>query len=166
MQEIINGIWVGSDKDVSEAKRRGYSRLTCAKDGPDGHREMLRYTSLGAPKDANYLFVQKGEHAALNCIDVDDPNMIPVKMLDQGLKFIHEQRLAGHKILIHCNAGRSRGPSTALAYLRTIGEMPHSLKHSVHIYKTLYPPFDPGKGMKAKLVENWDRWKDIYAGSS
>ena len=160
MENIIKGIYVGGDSDVPEAKRRGYARLTCAKDGPDGHREMLAYTSLGAPKGLNYLFVQKGEHAAMNCIDVDNSNMIPTEMLDDGLRFAKRVRDASHTILFHCNAGRSRGPSTALAFLRTIGEMPWSLKHSLHVFKTLYPPFSPGKGMKEKLVENWDRWKD------
>ena len=160
MENIIDGVYVGGDKDVSEAKRRGYARLTCAKDGPDGHREMLGYQSLGAPRDTHYLFVQKGTHAAMNCIDVDSPSMIPTEMLDDGLRFAKRMRDAGNTILFHCNAGRSRGPSTALAFLRTIGEMPWSLKHSMHVFKTLYPPYDPGKGMKAKLVENWDRWKD------
>ena len=162
MEEIIDGIWVGSDKDVPEAKRRGYARLCCAKDGPDGHREMLGYTTLGAPKDKNYFFVQRGKHAAMNCIDVDNPDFISNDMLDEGLAFVHRMRQAGNKILIHCNAGHSRGPSTTLAYLRTIGEMPHSLRTSVHIFKTLYRPFDPGAGMKAKLVENWERWKGLW----
>ena len=162
MEQIIDRIWVGSDKDDAEAKRRGYSRLVCAKDANGGHREMLGYTTRGAPHNAEYLFAQRGNWGAMNCIDVDGPEMIPTEMLDKGLAFAAKEYKAGHKILFHCNAGHSRGPSTALAFLRTIGEMPWSLRHSFHVFKTLYRPYDPGIGMKKKLAENWDRWKDIY----
>ncbi|SRR6266851_8191883 len=163
MQEVIDHIWIGSDKDDAEAKRRGYARLVCAKDANGGHREMLGYTTMGAPQGPNYLFVQRGNHAAMNLIDVDDPEMIPTEMLDQGLEFAFKQYKSGHKILFHCNAGHSRSPSCALAFLRTIGEMPHSLKTSMHVFKTLYRPYDPGVGMRKKLAENWNRWENIYA---
>jgi hypothetical protein len=41
MEEVIPRLFVGGDKDVAEAKKRGYARLTAAKDGPDGHRAIL-----------------------------------------------------------------------------------------------------------------------------
>src|ERR1017187_6545377 len=90
VEEIIDNLWLGSDDDVPEAKKRGYARLTAAKDGPDGHRSILGYTTLGAPKGKNYLFARKGDHAAMNLIDVEDPEFISDAMLDEGLAFIHE----------------------------------------------------------------------------
>jgi hypothetical protein len=156
VEEIIKGLWVGGDKDVPKAKERGFSRLTCAKDGPDGHRAMLKYTTMGAPKGPEYLFAQRGHWAAMNCLDIDDPLMIPDEMILDGLRFIHQQRTQNHEVLVHCNAGHSRGPSTALLYLRSIGEMPGGAGASMRKYKTLYPPFDPGVGMKAKIRELWD----------
>lgn len=164
MEEVIKGLWVGSDEDVPEAKKRGYSRLACAKDGPDGHRAMLGYTTMGAPKGPEYLFAERGHWAAMNIIDVDDPSMIPDKMIDAGLKFIHEQMSAGRKILVHCNAGHSRGPSTAMLYLRTIGELPQGFKQAKHVFKTLYRRYDPGHGMEAKSRSRWQELKDKYNG--
>jgi hypothetical protein len=163
MEQVIKGLYVGSDADVPEAKKRGYARLTCAKDGPDGHREMLGYTTLGAPKDKNYLFVRKGEHAAMNLIDVDDPEFIADDMLDKGLDFINEMMKAGKKILVHCNAGMSRGPTTAMMYLRTIGELDQPFNRAKHIFKTIYPKYSPGHGMEYKARERWDSLKGTNA---
>lgn len=155
MEQIIDRFYVGSDEDVAKAKERGFSRLACCKDGPDGHRAMLGYESLGAPKGKNYLFARKGNWMALNLIDVDDPRYIPDAALDAGLSFIDEQMTAGNKILIHCNAGMSRGPSVALMYLRKIGEMPYTFGRAMHIFKTLYPKYSPGFGMEHHVKARW-----------
>ena len=155
MEQIIKGLYLGSDKDVAEAESRGYAILACCKDGINSHRALLGYTSLGAPKGAEYLAVRKGDMMALNLIDVDDPTMIPDKALDAGLAFIKEMMDAGKKILVHCNAGHSRGPSMVMLYLRSIGELPQGFKQARHIFKTLYPPFDPGHGMLYHLMDRW-----------
>lgn len=156
MQEIIDRLWVGSDADVPEAKRRGYARLTAAKDGPDGHREMLGYTTMGAPKDENYLFVRKGDHAAMNLIDIDDPEFISEKMILQGIEFAQEMWSKGKKILIHCNAGHSRGPTTAFLFMRSIGELPQPFNRAKKIFKALYEPWDPGHGMEFVARKMWN----------
>ena len=163
MEQVISNLYVGGDKDVPEAKKRGYARLTAAKDGPDGHREMLGYTTMGAPKNDQYLFVRKGDHAAMNLIDVDDPEMIPWDMLEEGIKFVAEMLQAGKKILVHCNAGHSRGPTTAFMAMRAIGELPQPFNRARHIFKTLYEPFSPGHGMETKAREHWNELKDKYA---
>jgi len=158
VQEIIKNLYVGGDQDVPRAKERGYSRLAACKDGPDGHRVMLGYKSLGAPQGNEYLFAQRGNWAALNLIDNDDPDMIPDAVLDAGLKFIHQQMLVGKKVLIHCNHGHSRGPTMALMYLRAIGELPQGFNRAVHIFRSLYPDYDVNSGMKSKA---WERWKSL-----
>jgi hypothetical protein len=156
MQEVIPRLFVGSDKDVAEAKKRGYARLTAAKDGPDGHRAILGYTTRGAPKGPNYLFAQDGDHAAMNLLDVDDHEMIPEKMILEGLAFAQQMWREGKKILIHCNAGHSRGPTTALLFMRSIGELPQPFHRAVKIFKTLYPPYNPGHGMTYVAMKMWD----------
>lgn len=155
MEEIIKRLYVGNDHDVKAAKERGYARLACCKDGPDGHRAMLGYTTLGAPKGKNYLFARKGDHMALNLIDAEDPAMIPEAVLDEGVKFITEQMDKGNKILVHCNAGHSRGPSLAMMYLRSCGELPQGWQQSLHIFKTLYPEYKPGEGMLYRTRTRW-----------
>ena len=82
----------------------------------------------------------------MNCIDVPDPKLIPTTMLLQGIKFIKEERDAGRKVLVHCNQGHSRGPTTTLMFLRAIGEMPQSFARAQQIFKTLYAPSIPVTG--------------------
>ena len=144
MEEIIRGLYVGSDKDVAKAEERGYARLACCKDGPDSHRSMLGYTTLGAPKGKNYLSVRKGDVMALNLIDVDDPTMIPDEVIDLGINFIEDMQSAGRKMLVHCNAGHSRSTTITFMYLRAVGEMPDSFLAAEKKFRYIYPPYDPG----------------------
>ena len=156
MEQVIPHLYVGGDKDVPEAKKRGYARLTAAKDGIDGHREILGYTTRGAPKGPNYLFARKGDHAAMNLIDTDDPEFISEKMLLEGIAFAQEMFSKGKTILIHCNAGHSRGPTTAMMFMRSIGELPQPFNRAKKIFKTLYPPYDPGHGMEYMARKMWN----------
>ena len=155
MVEIIKNLWVGNDQDTPEAQKRGYAICSCPKEGPSGHRSMLGYTTLGAPKGKDYYFVERGNHIALNLIDVDDPNFIPEQAINAALKFIKKHFDNGEKILIHCNRGHSRGPTVALMFMRSIGEMPHNFVQSLRVFKTLYPEFDPGQGMKQYARSHW-----------
>ena len=164
MEEIIRGIYVGSDKDVAKAEERGYARLACCKDGPDSHRSMLGYTTLGAPKGKNYLSVRKGDVMALNLIDVDDPTMIPDEVIDLGINFIEDMQSAGRKMLVHCNAGHSRSTTITFMYLRAIGEMPDSFLAAEKKFRYIYPPYDPGVGMRAHARERWKSLPDFFKG--
>ena len=165
MEEIIRGLYLGSDKDVEKAKARGYARLCVCKDGPDSHRGMLGYTTMSAPKGKDYLAVREDDIMALNVIDVDDPLMIPDEALDEGLKFIHEMQEKGRILLVHCNAGHSRSPSLTLMYLRAVGEMPDSFVRAEKIFRTIYPDYDPGIGMNARVRERWKSLPDFFKGN-
>lgn len=157
MEQIIKRIYAGSDDDVPEAKRRGYSRLGACKDGPDGHRAMLGYTTLGAPTGPEYLFATKGHWAAMNVIDNDDPSMIANEMIFDALRWAKKEYDAGRTILFHCNHGHERGPTMALMFLRMIGEMPYTFTGAKRVYHALYEPFDVrGTGMLNKARELWN----------
>lgn len=162
MENIIDKIYVGSDADVAESKRRGYSRLTCAKDGPDGHRAMLGYTTLGAPKGDDYLFASRGHWGAMNCIDHQDSDFIPTEMILEALRWAKKEYDAGHTILFHCNHGHSRGPTTALMFMRAIGEMPYGFNKAVKVFRTLYSEYDPQPGMKNKAHELWKELEGLF----
>lgn len=156
MVEVYPNLYVGSDADVEKAEKRNYWILACCKDGPYGHREMLGYTTLGAPKDKNYLSYQKGKTLALNLLDLDDPNFIPDEVIQKGIEFIDNHLSKDQKVLVHCNAGRSRGPSMAMMYLRHIKDLPDSFKTSMKIFKTIYHKYDPGQGMLEYAKRHWD----------
>lgn len=156
MENIIRGIYVGSDKDVAEAERRGYAILACCKDGINSHRSVLGYTTMAAPKGKDYLFVRKGDLMALNLIDVENPHLIPTEVIEAGIKFVREMAEKKKTVLIHCNAGRSRSSTICLLYLRSIGEFPQPINRAMKMFKTIYEPFSPSHGMEVKLRELWD----------
>ena len=155
MEQIIRGLYLGSDKDVPTAKYRGYARLCMCKDGDDGHRAMLGYTTLGAPEGPEYLEARKGDVMAVNILDLDDPTMIPDETIDLGMRFIKEMQDKRRILLVHCNAGHSRSATTVFMYLRATGEMPDSFITAERKFRTLYPEYEPGIGMRAHARERW-----------
>lgn len=132
------------------------------KEGPSGHRSILGYDTPGAPKNDNYYFIKKGRHFAANLIDVDDPNFIPEEVINSALDFIKQSYDKKEKVLINCQQGHSRGPTTTLMFLRSIGEMPYSFKTSEKIFKSLYPKYDPGNGMKTYAKTHWEELENIW----
>lgn len=162
MRNIIKGLYLGSDRDVETAIKRGYSRLSCCKDGIDSHRSMLGYTTLGAPKNDTYYFAQEGDWMALNLIDSPDPDMIPDQVIDAGLRFIKREMDKGHTVFVHCNAGHSRSTTMVLMYLRAIGELPQGFNRAQHIFRALYPEYDPGIGMRSHARVRWNSLPDFF----
>lgn len=156
MEQIIGNLYVGGDDDYEKMKdKAGWSFLRCCKYGPGGHQETLGYKTLAAPKGPDYLAVKRGHRMALNFIDANDPNFIPTEMLNKGIAFVKERIDAGDKVLVACNKGHSRGPTTAMLYLRSVGELPRNFHFSEGVMRTLYPPYDPGQGVRQKARQLW-----------
>jgi hypothetical protein len=156
MEEIIPRLYVGNDQDYENNKdREGFCFVRCCKYGPGGHQQTLGYHTLAAPEGKNKYTVRRGNLLALNILDLDDPNFIPKDMIDSALSFIGEKLGEGKKVLVACNHGHSRGPSIALMYLRSIGEMPHSFVWAEKIYRVLYPEYNPNQGIRQWLRMNW-----------
>lgn len=166
MEEIIKGLYLGSDDDVAKAKERGYARLCCCKDGIDSHRSMLGYTGLGAPKGKDYLFARKDDVLALNLIDSPDPEFIPDEVIDEGLKFIKEMQDKRRILLVHCNAGMSRSASIVLAYLHSVGEMPQGFVGAERMFRTIYRKYSPGVGMRSHIRTRWSELPKFFNKST
>jgi hypothetical protein len=149
-------LFVGNDADDTTAEEKGYAILRACKDGPYGHRSMLGYKSLGAPKGDDYYFVQKGDKMALNLIDADDPGFIPKPAIEAGLGFIDEQLRSGKKVLVHCNHGKSRGPTMALMYMRQVGQVSNRFGNAMKEFHSLYHEYDPNRGMLTYMKNHWD----------
>lgn len=161
MQEIYTHLYVGDDSDYEKIKDNSdWRSARMCKFGPGGHKESLGYTSMAAPKGKNYLSVIKDNRLAVNIIDMEDPNMIPFDCIKVALDYIKEQLVKGKKVLVACNSGHSRGPSTGLAFLRSIGDMPHHFVKAENIYKVIYTKYDPGMGIRQVLKDHWDELKD------
>lgn len=158
MEDVYPGLYVGSDEDYLRlADKPGWSYLRCCKDGPGGHRQLLGYETMAAPKDKNYYHVRRKHLLALNMIDGDDPNYVSTGMIDTALEFISERLAAGDRVLVSCNQGHSRGPSVAMMYLRSIGELPHPFLLAERVFRTLYPYYQPALGARQYAKSNWSR---------
>lgn len=156
MEQIIDRLYVGNDSDYEKLKgRSGWSVLRCCKEGPGGHRETVDYGTRSAPQGKEYLAALRGPLMALNFIDSHDPNFIPLEMVSKGIEFIGKRLAEGDKVLVACNLGHSRGPTTAMLYLRSVGELTGSFGASERIFKTLYPHFDPGIGVRQFARSHW-----------
>lgn len=162
--EVIDRVYCGGDAEYERVKgNAGWSFLRCCKEGSGGHRQMLGYTTLGAPKGLHYLWARKGDLMALNILDIDDSDLkVPDEAIDKGLAFADERYRAGDKILFACNKGQTRGPLMCMAFLRTIGELPQEFSRAEKIFKTLYPAYDPGRGVRSAIRKRWDDLKDKY----
>lgn len=161
MEDIISHLFVGDDEDYIKIKDKpNWSCLRCAKYGPGGHQQTLGYDTLAAPKGANYLSVDAPHRRALNFIDAQDPNFIPVPMIVKGLEFIDKQLASGDNVLVACNAGHSRGPTTAMLYLRSIGELAGNFHQSERIFRALYKKYDPSIGVRQFAMSHWDYFED------
>jgi hypothetical protein len=155
--EIYNKVFIGNDETYEKYKdRAGWSFLRCCKYGPGGHQDILKYTTLGAPEGKNKYWAMRGNNLmALNLLDLDDPYFVPWDAIKKGLNFVEERRQLGDNVLIACNAGHSRGPTTGLMYLRGIGDMPWHFAKAEHIYRTIYPEYDPGTGIRQFAKMHW-----------
>ena|ERR1700734_3175498 len=156
MVEIIPRLYVGNDQDYERLiGRDGWCFLRACKYGAGGHQQTLDYHTLAAPEGKNKYTVTRGNKLALNILDLDDPNFIPQSMIDEALSFIGDGLAEGKKVLVACNHGHSRGPTIALLYLRSIGEMPYSFVWAEKIYRTLYPEYDPAQGIRQFARMRW-----------
>ena len=172
MKGILDGpdgkpiLFVGDDNDDQEAAKKNFAIVTAAKDGPYGHRAALRYTTMGAPKGDNYYHATRGKRMVLNLLDVDNPDFIPEQVIFPALKWINKHLKAGDKVLVHCNAGHSRGPTLGMMLLRTIGELPQNFPTAEKVFRALYPAYDPGVGMRTFARTHWQELKDNFYGNA
>ena len=148
MNQVYKDVFVGDDSDFAKVKdKEGWSILRACKEGDGGHRSVLGYTSQGAPKNSDYLFVKKKDILSLNLIDTHDPDFVPTELIEEALKFIKDERAKDKKVLIACNAGVSRSPSIALLYLYEEGKLPKAYNQAIRMFRKLYPKYDPSAGI-------------------
>jgi hypothetical protein len=156
VEEIYKDVFVGDNEDYEKIKNKeNWRAARMCKYGPGGHQQTLGYDTLAAPKGKNYLSVEKKNHLAVNILDLDDPNMIPFECITTALEYVKRMLDKGYKVLIACNSGRSRGPSTGLMFLRAMGDLPYHFQKAEHIYKTIYPKYSPGMGIRQVAKSHW-----------
>lgn len=148
--EVSPGLWVGSDAAYCPGLETLCSVLSAAKE--PWHRQMVGYLTASAPEDnPERLVARRGNHMALNLIDVrklgpGNCHYVPESVIEPALAFLAERLEAGAPVFVHCNQGRSRGPSIALLYLLRHGLLPAA--EALPKFGRLYPNYLPSAGMQ------------------
>lgn len=150
MKELIRGLFVGGDEDYEKVKdKEDFFIVRAAKEGPGGHRDTLGYEERGAPKDENYLWVEKPRKLILNLVDAPKEALIPSSIVDKALEYTHKHLADNKKVLICCNRAESRAPSLCLLLMHRLGKLPTS--RAMNLFRKLYPNFAPSEGMKSVI---------------
>jgi hypothetical protein len=169
MKEIAPRLYVGDQNDALRECLElahpsgqynvidGWSVVSACKE--PFHRDALGYTGRGAPRDhPEYLMARRCDDRwlILNMVDTPDPAYVPEAIVEAAVLFIELARERGDKVLVHCNQGRSRSPSLAMAYLkRHAGFHQHSFEEAEAAMRELYPAYEPAAGIRGYLQERW-----------
>jgi len=161
MIEIHPNLYVGNQDDFEyQVKGQdGWAVVHACKE--PYHRQLLGYTTKGAPKDhPEYFFAERGNRLYLNLVDVPDPTYIREQIISKALAFIHEKLAEGLKVLVHCNQGESRGPGIGFLYLlrHTDTLSKTSLDEALTDFRKIYPPFHPGGGIAGFIADHWNEY--------
>jgi len=158
--EICSNLFVGDETDERYVRgQNGWAVVHACKE--PYHRDLLGYTTKGAPKDGpDYFFAERGDRLYLNLVDAPNPAYIPKEVIDKALGFIHEKLTKGLKVLVHCNQGESRGPGVAFLYLlRHTDTLPKtSLDDALAKFRQIYPPISPSRGISGFIAAHWEEY--------
>lgn len=149
MIQIYKSLYVGSEHDYWTIP--GDWKIVQACKEPY-HRKAIGYSGTLSKTHPEYLFALRDNRLILNLVDSQDPAYILPEIINKAIEFIHEN-LDRHNVLVHCNQGRSRGPSIGLLYLLSHTDLFKELNYNeiMFEYKKLYPYFSPALGMSGYI---------------
>jgi predicted protein tyrosine phosphatase len=159
MIEIHPNLYVGHQGDYEHLVKGqdGWAVVHACKE--PYHRNLLGYTSRGAPKGhPEYFFAERGNRLYLNLVDANDPAYIPKEIIDKAIAFVHEKLADGLKVLVHCNQGESRSPGIGFLYLlKHTDALPKtSLDDALATFRQVYPAFSPSRGISGFIAAHWE----------
>lgn len=171
MKEIIPGLFVGNEMDYGNLEKEhipgrevdqpccNWAVVHACKE--PFHRQLLGYTTKGAPKDhPEYLYAERENRLYMNIVDAPKSIFFDKSMIDKALDFIHEKLNQGLKVLVHCNEGFSRSPSIALLYLIKYKYIDvDTLEDAEAEFLKLYPEYNPGAGIRGFVKENFEGYR-------
>ena len=161
MIEIRTNLFVGhqGDYEYQVKGQDGWAVVHACKE--PYHRQLLGYTTRGAPKDhPEYFFAERGNRLYLNLVDAPNPAYIPKEIIDKVISFIHEKLSEGLKVLVHCNQGESRGPGIGFLYLLQHSDaLPKtSLDDALAKFRQIYSAFYPSRGISGFIAAHWEEY--------
>ena len=157
MIEIYPNLFIGVVDDYEFQVKGKPDWLTVHACKEPYHRQALGYRSNGAPKDhPEYLIASRKNPLIQNLVDAPNPAYISREIIDAALEFIHAGLRNSCKVLVHCNLGESRSPGIGMLYLSIYTDiLPKEFLPAEKKFREIYPPYNPGAGMRGFLVKNW-----------
>ncbi len=172
MVEVFENLFVGDDGDYRNLEKE-YDPLAVCDQPVDGwavvhacrdpyHRQLLGYTTRGAPKDdPEYYYAVRGNRLFMNIVNAPKAIFFDPDLIDVALLFITKKINDGFKVLVQCNEGKNRAPSLALLYGLQEGLLScDELEDCEAEMLGLYPDYEPGKGMREFVAENHERYRE------
>lgn len=154
--EVIPGLVVG---DISACSHGDSATAVVHACKHPCHQDAVGYSGSLPQSHDEYLVAPRGRDLYLNLVDMDRPlsHEYTEPIMTSALDFI-EAHLDDHRVVIHCNEGRSRSPSIALLYLaKRAGEISDgSFDEATEAFAELYPGYAPGRGIRVYLERRWD----------
>lgn len=161
MIEVYPNLFVGNmyDYETIVAGQTGWAVVHACKE--PYHRLAVGYKSWSAPRNHPEWLVARRENRLMLCLlDLPVSLFIRKEMIDQALDFIDQARASDLKVMIHCVAGRSRGPSITLLYLATrLHALPtDSFESAEEHFRRLYPRYHANRGIREHVRRNWQQY--------
>ncbi|HIH04220.1 MAG TPA: phosphatase [Methanoregulaceae archaeon] len=157
MIEIHPNLFIGNEYDYEHQVRGqpGWRVVHACKD--PYHRQALGYTGRAASKDhPEYLIARRDGRLILNLIDPPNPDFVPKEIIDAALDYIRANT-PDTRVLVHCNQGESRSPAIGILYLAAYTDrLPRNFLEAEAEYQRIYPPYNPGRGIRGFLINNWE----------
>jgi hypothetical protein len=161
MIEVYHNIFIGTEQNCRYDSPEGWAYIHACKH--PCHTRIVGYNGSLPRTHPNYLIMEKGNHLALNMVDMEI-ELSPIftnPIIISAIKFF-ETHIPSKKILIHCNQGLSRAPSIALIYLANKGIIKNgTFNEAFHDFIELYKLYQPGKGIGLYINRNWNTLMDL-----
>lgn len=160
MIQVADRLWIGSQSDYERDVRlssRPWGVIHACKE--PYHRLFVGYGGRGCPKDnPEYLYAVRGRRVALNLIDGDDPEFVPMEAVDFALRVIGRWS-EDLPMLLHCNRGESRSAVIGMLWLASHGRFPGmDFEAAEAEFRRMYPPYNPARGMRLFAMQKWEKY--------
>jgi len=157
--EVYKNLYVGAENDEYQVRGQISWFIVHACKEPY-HRQALGYTGRAvANTHPEYLIAHRLGRFILNLVDAPSADYIPVTIIDAAVEAI-QANIGEKKVLVHCNQGASRSPTIALLYLAKHTDLFRDLSFEAAATKftTIYPLYNPARGMADFARLNWGRY--------
>ncbi|HOI12573.1 MAG TPA: dual specificity protein phosphatase family protein [Methanoculleus sp.] len=162
MIEIYQNLYIGTQEDYEVTVEAHETWCVVHACRSPYHCLAVTYSPLGMvpPDHPEYLVARRGNRLMLNLVDTRDPEDVPKEAVDAALAFIDRCLSEGRQVLVHCGFGISRSAAIGLLYLAAYTDaLPTgSLAEAEEVFRKIYPPYRPGRGIRGFLEAHWDEY--------